>query len=208
MTISPPPDQLGFDALLAEAETVNRQHEIARETAHLPGTMAEALPFYRDLLDRHHAAMMAADVETALALREEARTLAVKLNGGRNGILAGDDAPGCLLARENAAMPGAVPHWGQRGDFEIDHNGMRVRVRMDGIFGIGASAGFWLGFEAFAADPSRPFLSETGYRSFLGCGMELAPDVTPETFAATVIGHYVAHELKGRLKTIQLRPAT
>jgi len=202
---APAPAQLGFDALLAEAETVNHQQEIARAAAHLPATMADALPCFRVLLDRHHAAMLAADIETALGLREEARDLALKLNGGRNGILAGEDAPGCVLARETAAATGAPPLWGQRGDFTIEIDGMKVRVAMDGIFGIGATAGFWLGFEAFAVDWSRPFLSETGYRSFLGCGLELAPDVTPERFAATVIRRYVAHALKGRLKTIAAR---
>lgn len=204
---APAPAQLGFDALLAEAETVNHQQEIARATAHLPGTMAEALPCFRDLQGRHHAAMLAADVEAALALRAEARELALKLNGGRPGILAGADAPGCVLARETAAAPGAAPLWGQQGDFEIDHDGMRVRITMDGIFGIGAATGFWLGFEAFAVDLTRPFLSETGYRSFLGCGLELAPGVTPERFAARIIGHFVAHTLRGRLTPIRPRPA-
>jgi hypothetical protein len=204
---TPAPAQLGFDALLAEAETVNRQQEAARAAAHLPGTMAEALPCFRDLQSRHHAAMLAADVETALSLRAEARELALKLNGGRRGILADKDAPGCVLARETAAAPGTVPLWGQRGDFETTHNGMRVRIKMDGIFGIGASAGFWIGFEAFAVDLTRPFLSETGYRSFLGCGMELAPGITPESFAAAIIGHYVTHTLKGRLKAVEACPA-
>lgn len=204
---APSSAQLGFDALLAEAETVNREQEAAKASAHLPATMADALPYFRGLLDRHHAAMIAADIESALALRIEARDLALKLNGGQNGILAGEDAPGCVLARETAAATGTVPLWGQRGDFTIDCNGMRVRVAMDGIFGIGATTGFWLGFAAFAVDRSRPFLSETGYRSFLGCWIDLAPDVTPDAFAATVIRHYVAHDLKGRLKTIVARPA-
>ena len=39
--------QLGFGDLLADADTANEQRQLDRETAHLPGTMAEALPFYR-----------------------------------------------------------------------------------------------------------------------------------------------------------------
>jgi len=94
-----------------------------------------------------------------------------------------------------------------RGECIIECDGMRVRAAMVGIFGIGASAAFWMGFVAFAVDRCRPFLSESGYRSFLGCSIDLAPGVMPDVRAATVIRHYVAHELKGRLKTIAVRPA-
>jgi hypothetical protein len=40
------PQQLGFgfDAILHE-----------RETAHLPGAMEKAIPYYRTLIERHHA---------------------------------------------------------------------------------------------------------------------------------------------------------
>ena len=58
-----PAGQLGFDALLADAESDNHARILARETAHLPGTMEEALPFFRGLLERHHAAMLAGDAD-------------------------------------------------------------------------------------------------------------------------------------------------
>lgn len=70
------PAQLGLDALLAGAERDNVNQQKARECAHLPGTMTEAIPFYRALIDRHHAAMLAGDAATAMALREEAHRLA------------------------------------------------------------------------------------------------------------------------------------
>ena len=71
------PGQLGFDALLSVADSDNRARKFERETAHLPATMEEALPFYRILLRQHHAAMLGADVDEAIRLREEARKLGV-----------------------------------------------------------------------------------------------------------------------------------
>jgi hypothetical protein len=110
--------QLGFMDLLADADTANRQRQLDKATGHLPGTMQDALPFYRGMIDRHHAAMLAADIEEAMSIREEAHDLAVKLNGGNGGILAGPDAPGSVLERETAAAPGTVPLWGQAGAFK------------------------------------------------------------------------------------------
>jgi hypothetical protein len=42
-------------------DTFDRQKEDAR-TAHLPGTMDEAIPYYRTLIDRHHAATLVSDL--------------------------------------------------------------------------------------------------------------------------------------------------
>jgi hypothetical protein len=197
------PQQLGFDSLLASAETANQTRQEERACAHLPGTMDEALPFFRELIDRHHRAMLASDAETVRQLREEAGQLALKLNGFDPGILADDDAAGCALDRATAAPPGTVPRWGQGGTFEITCDGMRVSIEMDGIFGIGASSMVWLGFAAHAVEWDRPFLSETGYRSFLGVGGTLQPGFTPATFAAAIIAAHVQHELKGKLLLIK-----
>lgn len=197
--------QLGFDTLLQAAETDNRVRRIERETAHLPGTMAEALAFYRLLLRQHHAAMLAANVDETMRLREEARRLALKLNGGEPGILAGPEAPGCVLERESAAEPGRVPRWGQTGAFLITLGGMQVAIELNGIFGIGSSVGFWPGFAAHAVDLDKPFLSSTGYRSFLGIHADPQAELTPDEFAAKVVGGYIARELGGKLVTIDQR---
>lgn len=200
-----PAEQLGFDGLLAAAEADNSARRFERATAHLPGTMAEALPVFRALLERHHAVMLAADVQETMRLREEAHDLARKLNGGAPGILAHDEAPGYVLERETAATPGAVPIWGQSGEFIIAASGMRVRVEMDGVFGTAGHCCYWPGFAAHAVDPDRPFLSETGYRSFLGIHADPVPDMTPEHFAANVITAHVEGHLKGRLRPIAPR---
>lgn len=200
--------QLGFDALLTTAAEDNRKRKTERETAHLPGTMAEAIPYYRLLIRQHHAAVLAADTEKVTQLRRESKQLALRLNNGDPGILARPDAPGYVLARESAAPSGTVPLWGQDGEFVITVGEMRVRIALDGLFGIAGSVQFWPGFAAHAVDEDRPFISETGYRSFLGIHAAPVPDLTPDEFAAKVIAAHIERALKGRLRTIEPRYRT
>lgn len=197
------PGQLAFDALLAATDAINTARAEDAAHAHLPGTMDAALPYYRGLIERHHAAMLAGDMGEVGRLRGEAHDLAYKLNGFDPGILADRDAPGYVLDRLTRADEGAVPIWGQSGSFEIRHKTMRVRIDMDGLFGIGASHTAWLGFAAHAVEKTKPFLSDTGYRSFLGSGGGvLEPGYTPDTFAAGIVAAYVEDDLKGRLRRI------
>ena len=198
-----PTGQLGFDDLLRSADADNQSRRVERDTAPLPGAMDEALPLYRLLLRRHHAAMLDANVAQAMRLREQARKLALKLNGGEGGILADDDAPGCVLARKSAAVPDTVPLWGQTGEFMLDVCGMRIRVAFDGIFGIAGSVCYWPGFAVHAVDLDKPFLSQTGYRRFLGIHAEPQAGLVPDHFAAGVIQAHVDRELKGALRTIK-----
>jgi hypothetical protein len=198
-----PEVQLGFDALMEKADADNVTRRFDRETGHLPSSYDVAIPFYRGLIERHHAAMVAADAEETMRLREEAHRLALRLNGGEPGILANDDSPGHVLARSTSAVPGTFPLWGQEGDFLITMETMRVRIVMNGVFGIASSTCYWPGFGAYAVDQDRPFLSETGYRSFLGIHADPAPGLTTEEFARKVIEIYVAQELKGKLRAIK-----
>lgn len=126
--------------MLANADSENRARKFERETAHLPGTFAEALPFYRTLIERHHAAMIAVDVDETMRLRDEAHKLALRLNDGKPGILAHDDAPGYVLERETAVVPGAVPLWGQTGDFIIIVDAIRVRIEQTAFSASGAES--------------------------------------------------------------------
>ena len=191
-----------FDDLLAETDHINQQRQFDKETGHLPGTYGEALPYYRTLLQNHHAAMLNADVETAMALRQDAYLLARKLNKGDVGILAHDDAPGYVLARETKAKDGEAPLWGQQARFEIKASGILIRIETDGIFGVGASHQLWPGFSAHCTDTSAAFITETGYRSFLGLQAEPCAGLTPDTFAQQVIATYIREELKGQLVAI------
>lgn len=200
------PGQLGFDVLLEEADADNRTRNEQQAHAHLPGTMDEALPFFRALLEQHHAAMVAGDLDAVVRLRSDAHELAYKLNGYDNGILADENAPGCVLDRLTTAEAGAVPIWGQSGSFVVSVGTVRVRIEMDGLFGIGATSMAWLGFSAHAVDTDKPFLSSTGYRSFLGVGGAHRPGYTPDTYATSIVSAYVERELKGKL--VRILPLT
>jgi hypothetical protein len=198
------PTLLGFDNVLAEAETVNRRQRLDRESSHLPRTMEEAVKFHRKQIRTHHAAMLAADFTGAMAIRQQARLMAVRVNHGEPGILAGPDAPGCVLQRRCAAAAGRVPLWGQEGRFRVDLDGMLVLIALDGMFGIGSSLSPFLGFTARAVEYERPFISDTGFRSFLSGRVPLLPDITPDGFVHAVIAAHIAGELKGKLRAIGL----
>lgn len=126
--------QLGFDAMLGAAEADNQRYRFEQETGHLPGTMDEAIPFFRILLGHHHAAMLAGDADEVFRLRKEAERLALRLNDGDPGILAGPDAPGKVLERQTAAKAGTVPLWGQPGTFDLCVDGMKARIELEGVF--------------------------------------------------------------------------
>ena len=190
--------QLGFPALLEDTDRVNRDRAFERMTAHLPGTMEEGIAFYRALLERHHDAVLTGDEREAKRVKGQAELLAQKLNGGQRGYLANDDAPGCVLQRETAAAPGTVPLWGQMGSFVIETCAMRVRIETRGLYGICGPASF----DAHAVDTDRPFLSQTGYRSFIGYGPGPAVGLTVDAYARQVIERHVAGELRGRLLAI------
>lgn len=61
-----------------------------------------------------------------------------------------------------AAKPGYVPAWGQSGEFLITVNGIRARVEFDCQL-IGMMNPH---FQFHIVDFDRPFISETGYKSF------------------------------------------
>jgi hypothetical protein len=147
--------------------------------------------------------MLAGDAEKAMAIREEAHELAYKLNGNDAAIKGGPDAPCYVLERATAAPAGTVPMWGQTGEFPIEVDGMRLRIEQDGIFGMGTAVAFWPGFSAHAVDYDKPFLSETGYRSFLGIHADTVPGMTPETFARDIIHSYLVGKPKGKKAKIE-----
>lgn len=196
------PEQLGFDALLATAAQDNTARALEKETAHLPSDWTEAIAYHLWQIDCHHLAMLENDFDGAIAIRNDAYLLAKKLNDGAPGILAGEDAPGCVLARKAAAEKGHVPLWGQDGVFELQAAGMAFRVEMNGMFGIGATAMPYLGFSVRAIDLAKPFLSETGYRSFLGVSVAPETGMTTADFVCRVVELHVENELKGQLLNI------
>jgi hypothetical protein len=147
--------------------------------------------------------MLDGDFAAAHAIREGAHLLARKLDTDKCGILACDDAPGNVLAQACAAEPEMPPLWGQAGRFALHAAHMEIAITLHGMFGIGARFGDWLGFEARALHPDQPFLSGTGYRSFLGVSMPRETGVTPTDFARRIIEAFVSHELRGRLVRVE-----
>lgn len=101
--------QLGFEALLLDADRTNHARELEKRNGHLPATMEDALPFFWELLEAHHEAMLGGMVEEVAFYREQARNLALRLNGDEPGFLADETSPGCVLVRETEASPDAVP---------------------------------------------------------------------------------------------------
>lgn len=119
--------------------------------------------------------MLGGDGEQAAQIREEAEDLAIRLNSGRFGYKADDDSPASVLERQTAAPIGTVPLWGQVGSFIVDLPHVRVRGEFDGIFGLCLPA-----FSAHVVERDKPFISETGYRSFLSSRFN-APLASPST---------------------------
>ena len=194
--------QLGFDDLLQDAAQDNAAREFDKETAHLPECFEDAVPFFRNLIQQHDQAMRGADVGTVMHLREEAHLLAKKLNGGDPGILAHDDAPAYRLERSFSPKTGCEPLWGQTSRFSVTVGDMDVDIEISGVFGIGSCWNFWPGLAARAVHRNKPFLSQTGYRSFLGIHAEPKSGMTPTSFATEIIKAYVAQELRGKLVEI------
>ena len=199
------PDQLGFEALLQDADAQNAADAFARETAHLPDKWEDALAFHKQQIVDHHAAMLKNDFEEAMHVRKEAHLLARKLNNGNLGILASEDAPGCKLDVQPAASEEDVPLWGQSGVFIVEVAGVQARIEMEGMFGIGATAMPYLGFSVRAVDLNKPFISETGYGSFLGYSVPHKRGMTTEGFVHCVVETYVAQELRGKLVRVNPR---
>lgn len=202
----PDEHQLAFDRLLCDAEQHNADREWEKATGHLPATMERALPLFRELLARHHVAMLEVNVEEVRRLRKEAGQLALKLNGRRPGYLSDETSAGSVLRRETESPPGDVPLWGQKGTFILEFDAFRVRIKTPGIFGGLHFDRFWLGFDAHAVDHTQPFMSPTGFQSFLSVGAEVWPNITVDLFCRGIVDAHVRDVLKGKLVEIQPRP--
>jgi hypothetical protein len=196
--------QFGF-GFLADIDRERKQKVFEDRYGHLPSTMPDGVALYRQMIDRHHDRMMAGDVDGTMGIRREAHDLAIRLNNGQPGICA-PNGPGRVLERETAAPDGIVPKWGQIGSFTITVGKMQVGIQQHGIFSIGARHLYWPGFAARAVSRDQPFLSETGYRSFLSEGLRIdghvASGVGPDGVASEVIFQHIARELKGKLRKI------
>jgi hypothetical protein len=169
------------------------------KTADMPAELEAALPYFRSLVERFHAAVLASDIDAVHRLEDDAKSLAIKLNGGTHfGMKAYEDSPCNVLERETAAPIGDIPLWGQAGEFTLNVRGCDIRIEIDSLYGICAPS-----FTANAVDWSKPFISPTGYRSFLGHGWTAGCAVDVHV-RAEIEGH-IDHELKKGLVRIEPR---
>lgn len=169
-------------------------------TQHLPTTLEEGVPIYAALLKEFHAAVMRGDNAASKAAHEQAEDLAIRLNGGRFGYLRDSDAPGNALMHRTAAPKGQVPIWGQEGDFIVAVRGTRVRIDFAGMFGIAFPS-----FCTHAVDWEKPFISATGYRSFLGYSYDWERRILPAAFVTECIEDHLEGEIRGKLVPIEPR---
>jgi hypothetical protein len=215
----PGPTLLGFDELLAQADQDSRKRRFDRLTSHLPSEMEAAIKHHRQQIKDYDAAMMAGEWETALKIKREAHDMAVRVNHGEPGILADRDSPGSVIATRCAAKAGTVPRWGQQGRWTVSVEGdftvgrkkgagrwssVDVMVDLDGMFGLASAYSAFPGFAARVVDASKPFISATGYRSFLsGYGASKQPPATTADFVKRVIGDHIRLELKNSLVMVK-----
>lgn len=187
---------------MLETDRQNQRHRMEHEHGAMPSEFTDGVAYYRDLIAEHHDAMMRSDVAVVMKLRKRASALAQRLNGDQLGYLV-EGAAGSLLIEETKAADGVIPLWGQHGNFIIEVHSMRVRIALDGMLGICSSSMYWPGFSTHIVDKDKPFLSETGYRSFLGLNMAAAPDLTPELFISSVVASYIAETRKSSRRKAQ-----
>ena len=89
------------------------------------------------------------------------RAVICKMNRGTfSACDAGDDSPVQRLSRALAALDSAVPRWGQSGVFFIEHAGIKAIVKTPIMSN-------FLAFSFHAVSPAAPFISETGFRSYI-----------------------------------------
>jgi hypothetical protein len=76
---------------------------------------------------------------------------------------------------------------------------------MDGVFGIRAGCMPRPNFSAHPAIWGKPFISETGYHSFIGLNAALTSNPTAETFVFAVPGAHISRNLSDRIVAIETR---
>lgn len=152
------------------------------------------------LIDAHHGAMLEGDVNATMALRAKARAVR-KLVAETLGA-----AADLSLTAVAKAPVNHEPKWGQGGAWMIEVAQIRATITTEGLFGLSASACFWIGFEALAVDFDAPFISETGYRWFDGLDDAPAPGVTPSRFVRETVERHVGDRMGGQLVAID-KPA-
>lgn len=190
-----------FGDMLKDADAENRRRVDEAKYSGQSCSWAEAVERYRSALRKHDAAMRALDFDGVDRAYNEAREIAVAQNKGTLGVGAQDGA-GARLSEATSADLDADPLWGQAGTFHVTVLRCRVRISWNGLMSIGGNMGFGGPFYIHAVDWQKPFFSETGFRSFLGCSVEPTPRLSPASFVERTLSTHFEKEMRGRLVTI------
>ncbi|CAH2946138.1 MAG: FIG00466505: hypothetical protein [uncultured Paraburkholderia sp.] len=161
-----------------------RDAQAARIAAHMPDDRAGILGEAQKAIDALNDAVLARDVEAAEAAELRYEAAVWKLNGNTFfGSMAGPESGGVIAQQACSAAPGTVPKWGQSGGFVATVDGIRALVSVGDGFGVRRAH-----FEFRAVDLDRPFISETGYRSYFAApfGGVTVRDAVEATLAALI----------------------
>ncbi len=140
-----------------------RDAAVLRMAPDLPADQAGLDTVAREAFEAFHAAVVIGDEAAMMAASIRYDAVVWKLNGGAFfACEAGNEAVSPRLRARLAAAPGAVPLWGQSGEFLVDHAGIRAIV-----IARGGPSSLQVEFRAMSA--TGPFISNTGYRSLCGC---------------------------------------
>lgn len=181
----------------AEAHTLSPRERTACEIAkNLSEDEAALMAVAAQAVVDFNAAVLASDGTAAEVAENRYNAVVWKLNGGTfSGCIADETSSGNRVMAHCAAEPGVVPMWHQAGDFVIDVDGMRVRVRTKPF-----ARSYALEFNA--VDVDKPFLSDTGYLSAFSdpvAGLTVR-DVAQRTARAEIKAR------KARLIRVSIRP--
>lgn len=128
----------------------------------LPRDFSQLVTIARAHMVEYDRAVLGEDSDLMLVAQAGFKAAIVRANGDTNsGSEAGPDAAGPRIRQALEATPGDLPMWGQKGEFLVEHCGIRAVLRCAGLNSIG-------GFEFRAAAQTGLFISPTGYRSLCG----------------------------------------
>lgn len=134
--------------------------EFIAAMAALPEGPAELEALAEQYQRTFNAAVLAGHLDVLKAQEDALAAVATKLNGGVMRGALGDESPlGAIIARKAPPM-GQVPLWGQDGEFLLEVEGIRIRVRARS-----SRLKVVLDVDLNVVDLDQLFVSETGYRS-------------------------------------------
>lgn len=172
----------------------DRENQAAKVAASLPNEQAALLELAKSTVnDFNHAVVneRISDAKTAISIYE---AIVWKLNGGSFlGCAAGENSPGSMVDNYCRAVPGDVPKWGQKGEFVVVVDGMRILVEFEG-FGVIQS----IKFVFHAVDLDKWFISSTGYKCHYA---SLEYGLTVDQMATDILNCYLQdkrHDISDR----------